>query len=293
MSVKKSKSFIKTSNTISACIVAHNDEHQIERCLKSIAPVVDEIIIIHDGACRDQTLEIAKKYTKYVFVGKKYGYPEPHRVTGFEKAKGNWILVIDTDEFLSKSLQKNLRRLVDSGKADGYMFLWKFWNGKRYISQHWPHRIGIVRKSSLRFLAVLHPDWRIRGKSIDVPYHLEHRPAYDNCTWQSFATKWIRWLQLHAQQVLMPVDVIPQFQYDDSLYVRHIDWIKRYHFFVAPVIFFYFLIAGWLVIDSRDRWSLRKYVFFQALYYFLLALEVGRIKVGLVPKLKHEQTPKH
>lgn len=293
MSAKRLSSSTKPSNTISACIVTHHDEHQIERCLKSIAPVVDEIIVIHDGPCKDKTLEIAKKYTKHVFVGKKYGYPEPHRVTSFKKAKGNWILVLDTDEFLSKPLQRNLRKLVNSNQADGYMFLWKFWDGKKYITQHWPHRIGVVKKSSLRFLAVLHPDWRIRGKSMDVSYHLEHRPAYNNCTWHSFRTKWVRWLRLHAQQLLTPIDQIQQFQYDDTYEVKHIDWIKKYDLLAAPVVFLYFLLAGWLVIDSRDRWALRWYVLLQAMYYFLLAVEVFRIKVGLVPKLEHKKSPQH
>lgn len=265
-------------NKISACLVVHNDEHQIERCLKSIQKYVDEIVVVHDGPCADRTVEIAKKYTKKVYEGGKYGYPEPHRVTTFEKATGNWILVLDADEFLSPELQKNLRTLVDSGKADGYMFLWPFWNGQRYYTHNWPHRIGVVKKSSLRFLAILHPDWTIRGKSVDVPYQLEHRPNYNNVTWQAFRTKWTHWLKLHAKQVLTPIDEISQFQYDLQTKPKHIEWIARHDVLIGPFIFVYFFLGAIKLSFPTEGFSLWKYAFFQALYYTLLCWEVFTLK---------------
>ena len=48
--------------TISACVVAHNEEAVIERCLASLDGVVDEIIFVHDGECRDRSLEIAERH---------------------------------------------------------------------------------------------------------------------------------------------------------------------------------------------------------------------------------------
>ena len=43
-------------NTISACLVVHNEEKLIGRCLESIKNLVDEIIVVHDGPCQDKTL---------------------------------------------------------------------------------------------------------------------------------------------------------------------------------------------------------------------------------------------
>lgn len=266
-------------NKISACLVVHNNEHQIERCLKSIKNVVDEIVIVHDGPCADKTLQIAKKYTSKVFVGKKIGNPEPHRVTGFKKATGNWILILDADEFLSAELKKNLRKLVDSNQADGYMFLWKFWDGQKYYTHNWPHRIGVVKKSSLQFLAILHTDWTIHGKSIDVPYQLEHRPNYNNVTWQAFRTKWMHWLKLHAQQVITPVKDIPKYQYYKDTKAKHIEWIAKYDIWIAPFIFVYFFLGAMKLSFPTEGLALWKYAFFQALYYFILCVEVWKLKI--------------
>ena len=53
--------------TISACLVVYNEEKSIQCCLESLRPVVNEIIIVHDGECNDKTLEIARKFTKHIY----------------------------------------------------------------------------------------------------------------------------------------------------------------------------------------------------------------------------------
>jgi Glycosyltransferases involved in cell wall biogenesis len=63
-------------NKISACIVVYNEEKVIKRCLDSIKNVVDEIILVHDGPCKDRTLEIAKRYTNKIFIRPHVGMME-------------------------------------------------------------------------------------------------------------------------------------------------------------------------------------------------------------------------
>ena len=50
---------------ISACIISFNEEKKIEDCLKSLAGVVDEIVII-DSNSTDSTVSIAEKYTSHI-----------------------------------------------------------------------------------------------------------------------------------------------------------------------------------------------------------------------------------
>ena len=45
--------------SISACIVARNEEALIDRCLDSLDGVVDEVVLVHSGPCEDRTIEIA------------------------------------------------------------------------------------------------------------------------------------------------------------------------------------------------------------------------------------------
>ena len=52
--------------TISLCMIVRNEEDVLERYLKSIADVVDEIIIVDTGSV-DKTKEIAKKFTDHIY----------------------------------------------------------------------------------------------------------------------------------------------------------------------------------------------------------------------------------
>ena len=52
--------------TISLCMIVKNEEKILERCLDSIADLVDEIIIADTGSA-DGTREIAARYTEHVY----------------------------------------------------------------------------------------------------------------------------------------------------------------------------------------------------------------------------------
>jgi glycosyltransferase involved in cell wall biosynthesis len=52
--------------TLTACIVAKNEECIIEKSLTSIIQVVDEIVFVDTGST-DKTLEIAKMFTSRIF----------------------------------------------------------------------------------------------------------------------------------------------------------------------------------------------------------------------------------
>src|SRR5207237_770773 len=97
--------------SITACIVAHNEGAVIERCIQSIVNLVDEIHVVHDGPCTDNTLSICKKYTDHVAIRPAVGEAEPHRAWMFSQVKTDWIIQLDSDEYLSGELQRNLNRL--------------------------------------------------------------------------------------------------------------------------------------------------------------------------------------
>ena len=91
---------------ISACIISYNEEKKIEDCLKSLQPVVDEIIIV-DSNSTDQTIEIAKKYTDKIFTQTFLGYGKQKNFA-VSKANHDWIINLDCDERLSEKLQKSI-----------------------------------------------------------------------------------------------------------------------------------------------------------------------------------------
>jgi len=52
---------------VSVCLIVKNEEGCLEKCLDSVQPYVQEIIVVDTGSI-DATKEIAQKYTTYIFT---------------------------------------------------------------------------------------------------------------------------------------------------------------------------------------------------------------------------------
>ncbi|MFM7668564.1 MAG: glycosyltransferase family 2 protein [Bacteroidota bacterium] len=94
---------------ISAVIITLNEERNISRCIESLIPVVDEIIII-DSFSTDNTKEICAKYPVKFLQKKWLGYSQTKNF-GNSLAENQYILSIDADECLSIQLQEEILSL--------------------------------------------------------------------------------------------------------------------------------------------------------------------------------------
>lgn len=86
---------------LSICMIVKNEENVLRRCLDSIKGIADEIIIADTGSV-DQTKDIALEYTDMVF---DYTWEDDFskaRNFAASKASGEWIFVIDADEFVDR-----------------------------------------------------------------------------------------------------------------------------------------------------------------------------------------------
>jgi glycosyltransferase involved in cell wall biosynthesis len=121
---------------ISACIISFNEEGKIEDCLKSLQPVVDEIILV-DSLSTDDTLKIAEKYTDRIFHQKFLGHIEQKNLA-VEKASNDWILSLDCDERLSEELQQSILEIKDRlEQADAYRMPRKTFYIYRWLNHCW------------------------------------------------------------------------------------------------------------------------------------------------------------
>ena len=98
---------------LSLCIAAFNEEKNIHYPLDSAYDLVDEVILV-DGGSRDKTVEIARSYGDKVkvFIEKNPEMFHINKQKAIEKAKGEWILQLDSDEALSDELKEEITQLI-------------------------------------------------------------------------------------------------------------------------------------------------------------------------------------
>lgn len=108
--------------TLSVVIPAYNCACELKKCLRSIQ-WADEIIVV-DMRSTDGTRELARKYGAKVYVRiPKEGNFDQNRRFGMEKAWGDWILKLDSDEELSLEMQEELKAFLsqpDDKEYGGY-----------------------------------------------------------------------------------------------------------------------------------------------------------------------------
>jgi len=102
--------------SISAMILARNEEKNIRYCLETLR-WCDEIIVVNMDSS-DKTAEIAGEFTDNVFFHEKVPAFDIAKKFGVEKATGDWILLIDADEMVQCSLADRLRSIAEENSAD-------------------------------------------------------------------------------------------------------------------------------------------------------------------------------
>ncbi|WP_099470144.1 glycosyltransferase family 2 protein [Konateibacter massiliensis] len=85
--------------TISVCMIVKNEEEVLARCLESLKPIADEIIIIDTGST-DRTKEIASYYTDKIFDYEWQNDFAHARNFSFSKASMDYIYTADADEVI-------------------------------------------------------------------------------------------------------------------------------------------------------------------------------------------------
>lgn len=99
--------------TISLCMIVKDEEDVLARCLDSVKEIADEIIIVDTGS-KDNTKEIAKKYTNFVYDFKWIDNFAAARNFSFSKATMQYCLWLDADDVITKEDKKKFLKLKET-----------------------------------------------------------------------------------------------------------------------------------------------------------------------------------
>ncbi len=165
---------------ISATIITYNEERNIERCLKSLQGVVDEIIVV-DSYSTDKTKEICLNYHVSFFERGFKDYSD-QKNWAVEQCQYPIILSIDADEELSEPLKKSILEVKENWKADAYSFnrITNFC-GKWIKHTGWypDKQIRLWDKSKAKWEGIIHEKINIPKNSVShLKGDLEHYSFY-------------------------------------------------------------------------------------------------------------------
>lgn len=124
--VPKLSAFLKESTVVndgsvkmSATIITYNEERNIARCIESLLPVVDEVVIV-DSYSTDKTQYICEQYPVRFIQHTFEGHIQQKNVA-LDLATHNHIVSLDADEALSKELQTAIQRVKRDFNKSGYI----------------------------------------------------------------------------------------------------------------------------------------------------------------------------
>lgn len=96
---------------VSVCIIAKNEEKNIEKCLRAIHKHPFEIVVVDTGST-DRTKEIAARYADKLLDFTWVNDFSAARNFSIQEASHDWILVIDCDEFIDKLNFQEMQKLM-------------------------------------------------------------------------------------------------------------------------------------------------------------------------------------
>lgn len=98
---------------LSACMIVKDEQKALPDCLKSLAGVVDEVVV-YDTGSTDSTVELARRTGARVIEGYWDDDFARARNASLEQCRGRWVLWIDADERLSAQSPPGLRAALNA-----------------------------------------------------------------------------------------------------------------------------------------------------------------------------------
>src|SRR5260221_13101582 len=162
---------------LSIVISVYNNEKLLELTLESVKDIADEIIIV-DNTSSDNTVSIAKKYTKHVFIRPNNPMLNVNKNFGFTKATGDWILNLDSDERITSELAKEIKEKIENTDIVGYWIPRKNIIFGKWIQNSiwWPdYQLRLFKTGKGKFAKnTVHEPLHVEGETAKLTHPLEH-----------------------------------------------------------------------------------------------------------------------
>lgn len=153
---------------ISACYIVKNEAKNLAKSIKSLKNQVNEIVVVDTGST-DNTITVARKLGARV-----YSFPWQDdfgkaRNFALSKAKGDWLVLLDADEYFTAKTAGNIRQVIRQAKqADAILIQMVNYDVDKAEIQDYFYQLRIVRnQQGLHYEGKIHEELKLsEGKSM-------------------------------------------------------------------------------------------------------------------------------
>lgn len=147
---------------ISACYIVKNEAKNLAKSIKSLKNQVNEIVVVDTGST-DNTITVARKLGARV-----YSFPwqddfSKARNFALSKAKGDWLVLLDADEYFTAKTAGNIRQVIrQAQQADGLLIQMVNYDVDKAEVQDYFYQLRIVRnQQGLHYEGKIHEELKL------------------------------------------------------------------------------------------------------------------------------------
>ncbi len=169
--------------SLSAILIAKNEERDLPACLESLKGLVNEIVVVVSDDTTDRTEELAKAAGAKTFRRKFDDYARM-RQASLDAATGEWCLWIDPDERMTNELGGEISAVLTAKPSQAAFdipfsvhFLGREMNWGGLGSEH---HVRLFKREKARFTGgALHESLEIDGQTGALKGLITHTPYHD------------------------------------------------------------------------------------------------------------------
>lgn len=219
---------------LSLVVCIYRQRELLQRMLRHAEGCFDELVVVHDGPDDSDVRSLVESHPGSRFFERPRRFQqEPHWPFAWGKARHNWILRWDADEFPGPALREWLqafRRQADPPEdVSGFTCIWPLWDGHRARTSRWPRRIALIDRRRVRHIGLADQAPIPDGRFIELDLVLHHEPpnaAFGVCYTIANA-KVRRWHSEIAHSLLDKPTDLPCWRWDKPEWPSKWEQIRR------------------------------------------------------------------
>jgi glycosyltransferase involved in cell wall biosynthesis len=229
---------------LSALVITHNEETNIFRTLSAIQWIHD--ILIVDSGSTDRTIDIITQFKNTRVIYRRFDSFAKQCNFGLEHLSSDWVLSLDADYVISRSLSKEVIELVSEDKTSQYSY--QAYNigfiycidGKPIRSGLLPPRTCLYRRKSAQYIDIGHGHKVIINGKVG---QLKNKIFHDDR--KSFA----KWLENQQRYQRIEAKMLKS-KNSSGLPIQ--DLLRKYTFLAPFSAFFMCLILRRGLLDGKE-----------------------------------------